>query len=474
MVMLSDSESHSKEATPMAVGDVRDADLTSPANTDESSGQTDSLLMFSSEGTPSDASYVARRPSVIQQPSRPFSGHAVPAAIIDDRALREAISKLDGYADTLAKLQALCAAIDSRLEKAEETLRRTEEATSGGSLHELSARIDSRLAETEQAALRIERMVASGAVEEQSALQALRGRIGEQLEKTEQAALRIERMVASGAVEEQSVLQALRTHIGEQVEKTEAIARRTEGVITRVMGTEEVVRRIEQLVTSRSREELSALQAIHVDIDRRLSQAEDALRRPLAGDPPLSPGLVMPDWQRVMKPLAAVIVLAVVSILFMMKASTGGTPPVERRVDREVQLRNSLVATPAPSAPIPLAIQFRPPPPIPPAVAATPSPQPRPPAAAAPSRRAAAATPASEVAPRGFVGDLSIASTPAGARVFINGLAVGVTPLVLYERQAGSVAIQIASEGFERWSASVQVRAGQMTSVAATLRPARP
>ena len=51
---------------------------------------------------------------------------------------------------------------------------------------------------------------------------------------------------------------------------------------------------------------------------------------------------------------------------------------------------------------------------------------------------------------------------------------VASLPLVLYERQAGSVAIQIASDGFERWSASVQVRAGQMTNVAATLRPARP
>jgi hypothetical protein len=71
------------------------------------------------------------------------------------------------------------------------------------------------------------------------------------------------------------------------------------------------------------------------------------------------------------------------------------------------------------------------------------------------------------------VGDLSITSTPAGATVSINGRAVGVTPLVLNGRPAGSVAVQIARDGFERWSASIQVRSGQMTNVAATLRPAR-
>jgi hypothetical protein len=296
-------------------------------------------------------------------------------------------------------------------------------------------------------------------------------------------------MVASGAVEEQSALQSLRSHIGEQLEKTEEIARRTEGVIadrtvrelsayidTRVMGTDEVVRRIEELVTSRSREELSALQALHADIDRRLAQAEGVLRRPVVSEAPLALASVRPDWQRVVKPLVAVVVLAVVSISFMFRApGTSGSMTVPRMVDREQQVRNGLVQASAPSAPIPAPTGFQPqpparstagvPPPLRPGVSA--------PALAASTRRAAVATPP-DVGPRTYVGDLSIVSTPAGAQVFINGRAVGVTPLVLYERQAGSVAIQIASDGFERWSASVQVRAGQMTNVAATLRPARP
>ena len=437
----------------MAVEDVRDAEISPPEHPEETPEQNDSLLMFSPEGATSESSYVAP-PRAVIPPSRHFTGHAVPAAIIDDRALREAVSKLDGYADTLAKLQALCAAIDGRLEKAEATHRRTEQATTDGSLRELSARIDSRLVETEQAALRIERMVASGAVEEQSALQALRSHIGEQLEKTEEIARRTEGVIADRTVRELSAY-----------------------IDTRVMGTDEVVRRIEQLVTSRSREELSALQALHADIDRRLAQAEDVRRRPVASEAPLAPVAVLPDWQRVVKPLVAVIALAVVSILFMFKApGTSGSPTVTRMVDREQQVRDGLVQASAPSAPIPAPTGFQPQPPARSTVGFPPPLQPRAlaPALAAPTRRAAVATPPDDVGPRTYVGDLSIVSTPAGARVFINGRNVGVTPLVLYERQAGSVAIQIASDGFERWSASVQVRAGQTTNVAATLRPARP
>ena len=98
--------------------------------------------------------------------------------------------------------------------------------------------------------------------------------------------------------------------------------------------------------------------------------------------------------------------------------------------------------------------------------------------APAPRRRAAARTTedatAPPAAPVRFVGDLSITSTPQGARVVVNGRAVGVTPLTLREQRAGSVAVQIASEGFERWSASVQIPAGQVTNIVATLRASRP
>jgi hypothetical protein len=73
-----------------------------------------------------------------------------------------------------------------------------------------------------------------------------------------------------------------------------------------------------------------------------------------------------------------------------------------------------------------------------------------------------------------FLGSLSITSVPQGAKVFINGKPVGVTPLALTDRRAGSLALQITREGFERWSAAIQVPAGRSTRVTATLQPSAP
>jgi hypothetical protein len=69
-----------------------------------------------------------------------------------------------------------------------------------------------------------------------------------------------------------------------------------------------------------------------------------------------------------------------------------------------------------------------------------------------------------------FVGTLSITSVPSGASVSINGKPVGVTPLKLTRQRAGSHAVQIAHEGFERWSSSVVVPADRVTQVSAELR----
>jgi hypothetical protein len=70
-----------------------------------------------------------------------------------------------------------------------------------------------------------------------------------------------------------------------------------------------------------------------------------------------------------------------------------------------------------------------------------------------------------------FAGTLSVKSVPAGAKVTINGKVAGVTPLTLPRQRAGSHAVQIAQDGFERWSAAVRVPADQLTQVSATLRP---
>lgn len=72
-----------------------------------------------------------------------------------------------------------------------------------------------------------------------------------------------------------------------------------------------------------------------------------------------------------------------------------------------------------------------------------------------------------------FVGTLSITSVPSGASVSINGKPAGKTPLRLPRQRAGSLAVQIAHDGFERWSAAVLVPADQLTHVSAKLRAAR-
>ena len=178
----------------------------------------------------------------------------------------------------------------------------------------------------------------------------------------------------------------------------------------------------------------------------------------------------LPGAERIAR-LAAVTVVLVGVLIFVAPTRVpinvaAPTPP-----PREEQQPAVTVVEPEPLAQAP---QGKPTPPT------SPSTQPttRGASAPAPRRRAAARTTedatAPPAAPVRFVGDLSITSTPQGARVLVNGRAVGVTPLILREQRAGSVALQIASEGFERWSASVQIPAGQVTSIAATLRASRP
>jgi hypothetical protein len=85
------------------------------------------------------------------------------------------------------------------------------------------------------------------------------------------------------------------------------------------------------------------------------------------------------------------------------------------------------------------------------------------------SRRAAVSSPT----PR-FRGTLAIDSAVRGARVFINGQPVGVTPVVLRNVPAGSRAVRVEATGYGTWSASLQVTANQQTRVMAKLDPVMP
>jgi hypothetical protein len=55
--------------------------------------------------------------------------------------------------------------------------------------------------------------------------------------------------------------------------------------------------------------------------------------------------------------------------------------------------------------------------------------------------------------------------------VFINGVQVGVTPLLLRDQPAGSRAVRVELDGYERWSVATRIVADESTAVVAELRP---
>jgi len=69
------------------------------------------------------------------------------------------------------------------------------------------------------------------------------------------------------------------------------------------------------------------------------------------------------------------------------------------------------------------------------------------------------------------IGWVSITSTPSAASVELDGRAIGVTPVAGYELGAGtSHTVRISMEGYEPWSRSITVRAGEQAPVDATLK----
>jgi hypothetical protein len=90
------------------------------------------------------------------------------------------------------------------------------------------------------------------------------------------------------------------------------------------------------------------------------------------------------------------------------------------------------------------------------------------------SQTAAATAATANIRRSQFQGSLVVNSRPSGARVFVNGRSVGQTPLVLKNQPAGSRAIRVALDGYEPWSAAVQVVTDTETQLRAELREQRP
>ena len=101
------------------------------------------------------------------------------------------------------------------------------------------------------------------------------------------------------------------------------------------------------------------------------------------------------------------------------------------------------------------------------------APRPAPPAArpSTPAPRAAARPPAA--APTGD-GSLVVDSRPPGARVFVDGRAVGVTPITIPALAAGSHTVRLERPGFTSIATTTRVEPGARARVAVTLTAERP
>ena len=225
----------------------------------------------------------------------------------------------------------------------------------------------------------------------------------------------------------------------------ESVRRLCESIDARLLRTEETIQRIEQLVSMRT-------------MDRTAPRAD-------AEDTPL-PSL---PWMNGLAVTALVLVAVTIGVQFSAgrarvreqaaaPARTQTTAPVPPQVATATAVSASTAVTSA----VPQPIQPE-----------TPSRQPLPASSLTANAAPSNPRPSTQlVASRQiFVGTLSITSVPSGALVSINGKGAGVTPLRLPRQRAGSLAVQIAQDGFERWSAAVRVPADQLTQVTARLRP---
>jgi hypothetical protein len=76
-----------------------------------------------------------------------------------------------------------------------------------------------------------------------------------------------------------------------------------------------------------------------------------------------------------------------------------------------------------------------------------------------------------QITPTTSVGTLVISSSPSAAEVYVDNVFRGYTPLTLNDISPGSHAITLMLAGYQNWLGTVQVSAGQTTSVTGTLVP---
>jgi len=67
---------------------------------------------------------------------------------------------------------------------------------------------------------------------------------------------------------------------------------------------------------------------------------------------------------------------------------------------------------------------------------------------------------------------LQVVSNPPGARVFLNGRAVGTTPLRVSNLPSAPHAVRLQADGYREWARTIKLDAGLVAYVSATLEPA--
>jgi len=172
---------------------------------------------------------------------------------------------------------------------------------------------------------------------------------------------------------------------------------------------------------------------------------------------------------------AALLGLLAGIIAALLALSAAATPALDTVAD-DVALPPPVEAAPAalPSAPQPTpeAVPVALPSPTPelPTLAAAPSAPTTGVAASAVNRTAPRRQAAAAARIAGYRGGLQVKSDPDGARVSVDGEAVGITPLQLDNLPVGSRVVRVEAEGYQTWTTAARVVANQRARVSAVLQ----
>ena len=456
---------------------------TTSAAADQPQGSDASLSTFASEHVPLERPHSVATVALSRLRSLKASLEKmhVRRSARDTPATMEAVGNVEKQLAALSSLRDVCARIDERLARAESMSGPRDDTTIDVALRDACAQIYDRLTRVEAAIQRTEGFVADKPWD-------LSAIAYKRLERVEQSIQLTQKSI------EDSTLPEMCVNIERQIIQTREAIQRTEEAVAdphvrelcasidaRLMRTEDSLRRTEGIVAE-------WLRALSVSMTTRFADAEDAIQRieqivssrTVEPTSPQQPSVRMDSPAQAAFPLPWMVNLTVPVLAFVMVFAIGALIISSRdRTPEKVVSRRSTERTASPVAqtasPLAPATTAAVAPPSTTAQKPEPSPSTGEERVLTPQRQSPDRAPAPIAGGRQtFVGTLSITSVPSGASVSLNGKVAGVTPLRLPRQRAGSLAVQIAQDGFERWSAAVRVPADRLTEVTARLRPVVP